>query len=114
MRTRYLFLLALVAFLGVSCADQAEGEGYLTEYLAKFYPGAKVIATECLQKDTDGDGYISCTVRLKEPVTDDEDKPVVPVKYGEPKTVTVECTGTWFYQFKWFQTGCRTPKLHGG
>lgn len=48
----------------------------------------------CVQRDTDGDGYISCTVSYKN-------------KNGEVKTQAIECTGKYT-----INTGCRTPKFN--
>jgi len=122
MRPRILPLLALAAILGTACADDSEASSYLGDYIQKFYPGAEVIASECQNKDSDGDGYVSCTVRLKEPL-DPQPEPahgeVVTkrraVVYGDAKVVGVECAASWPWQvWRWFQTGCRTPKIHGG
>ena len=112
MRLRYLLLLVAVAL--VACADRKEAESYLGGYIEKFYPGAVVIASECQNKDSDDDGYVSCTVRLKEPEPC-EDAPRRPTKWGEPKVVSVECAASWPWQVgRWLQDGCRTPKIHGG
>ena len=120
---RFLLLLALGGLLAPAlcgCADKAEAEGYLTTHIEKFYPGAKVIASECLKKDSDGDGYVSCTVRLQELVEGDVDPKVVGYTnmhgkvYGPPQTVNIECAGTWPHQMRWFQEGCRAPKIRAG
>lgn len=43
----------------------------------------------CVNHDTDGDGYVSCTVRVKE----------------QPQPIGWECTG-----WNRYNKGCRTPK----
>ena len=101
--TRFLLPLVLFALLAPAlcgCADRKEAEGYLSAHINEFYPGAKVIASGCLKADSDGDGYVSCTVRLQEPVEVEAPPDKVGhtnmhgTTYGPPKTVTVECAGT--------------------
>lgn len=101
-RVKYLGAIIGIAFLvGCAmlcggCADKKEAEEAAGPYLAKFYDGHKVKAMECLKVDSDGDGYVSCTATLE----------------GKDGPVSFECVGTWPWQVsKWFQEGCRVPKL---
>lgn len=95
-----LIVLAILALFGVliaygfrSCSHDIQ-EDYARE-------GAKTFALEmqikdptiyCASQDSDGDGYVSCTVGQK-------------LSTGEVKTTAVECAGAIS-----FSKGCRLPK----
>lgn len=90
--------LAMVAAAGVaatgcsSCVDQrATAEPQARAWATGL--GLTVANVSCTDRDTDGDGYVSCTVATK------NDK-------GDVQLHAVECAGrlTW-------NDGCRVPKL---
>lgn len=47
--------------------DERIAESELTEYLAAMYPDKTVLGKDCVGRDTDGDGYASCSARVKGP-----------------------------------------------
>jgi flagellar basal body-associated protein FliL len=97
---RFLLTLAALTLCGCSAvigADTAEAESYAQEFVAKNFPQANVQNLECQNADSDGDGYVSCTVSLKEG--------------AKTRLQAIECAGTYFWQLKWSQTGCRVPKV---
>jgi len=102
-----IVIFALVGlYVATQRADHTEAESYLGAFTGKFFPGATVVASECQNVDSDGDGYVSCTLSIKEPNAAD------PTKVGAPQLIGVECAASWPWQFRWFMTGCRLPKTH--
>lgn len=57
--------------------------------------GIKNAHVNCVNTDSDGDGYVSCTVSYKD-------------NSGELKTKAIECTGKFT-----INSGCRAPKFSG-
>lgn len=45
--------------------DERNAEAELRDYLAKMYADKQVPGQDCVGRDTDGDGYVSCTARVK-------------------------------------------------
>lgn len=64
---RWIFTMATLMLFGVSCS-QCGGSGDAPASARKWaeahYAG-KYTSVECLPRDTDGDGYVSCTVFFK-------------------------------------------------
>lgn len=61
--------------------DERFAESELREYLAKMYADKQVLGQDCVGRDTDGDGYVSCTARVKG-------------KDGPEETLALECAST--------------------
>ncbi|MBI4449497.1 hypothetical protein HY634_00380 [Candidatus Uhrbacteria bacterium] len=76
--------LALVATLVVLAAgksyffDERNAESELRDYLGTMYADKTVLGQDCVGRDTDGDGYVSCTARVKG-------------KDGPEETLALEC-----------------------
>lgn len=70
--------LALVVTLVVLAAgksfffDERNGESELHDYLAKMYADKTVLGEDCVGRDTDGDGYVSCSARVRGKDTPEE------------------------------------------
>lgn len=62
-----LFVLAIT--IGVTFKsilfDERFAESELQEYLGKMYSDKTALGQDCVGRDTDGDGYVSCTARVK-------------------------------------------------
>ncbi len=102
-RFALLFLFALFLFPGCKAvigADTDEAEAYAAEFVAKNFPGKKVVNIECQNADSDDNGYVSCTAGIEQ-------------ANGDVKLHPLECAATWFYEARWAMTGCRTPKVGG-
>jgi len=87
-----LTLLPLV-FLLTACpnwtgAHKGEAESQAATYAKEMDYDVK--ATSCVRQDTDGDGYVSCTIRL-----------------ADDTTLNVECAGAYN-----LNSGCREPKIN--
>lgn len=75
MRKKVILIGALV--LGIPLAltvlwkgkgllfDERIAESELHDYLAKMYKDKEVLGEDCVGRDTDGDGYVSCTARVR-------------------------------------------------
>jgi hypothetical protein len=92
-----LYVLGAVVFVGLTlwqCSANHSGENQSTaKSTAAHYAkelGIEVRALTCAKMDSDGDGYVSCTIMPTE---------------GPP--MMVECTGAWTYN-----EGCRLPKAN--
>lgn len=94
-------LLVVVAFVGIvlsallmgvgSCqSNKTDAEAEATSFAQSM--GIKVKAVNCVDRDSDGDGYVSCTV--SEEVN------------GATKLHAVECASGWSWN-----SGCRMQKL---
>jgi hypothetical protein len=70
-----------------SGADQASAEEEAKKWASKL--GLDVKGISCVKADSDGDGYVSCTVATE-----------------DGKMHAIECTSAWT-----LNSGCRTPKL---
>lgn len=45
--------------------DERNAEKELREYVAKMYADKIVLGQDCVGRDTDGDGYVSCSARVR-------------------------------------------------
>ena len=85
-------LAACPLLSGVTGIDQGAAQANAETWAGQSYPDMKASAN-CVRQDTDGDGYVSCTV-------------VVFKKGGDPMPpVQVECAGSLT-----LNAGCRVPK----
>jgi len=88
-------VIALVVALIVLSAgksyffDQRNAEKELREYIAKMYADKTVLGEDCVGRDTDNDGYVSCTARVRG-------------KDGHEETLTLECAAGFL------NNGCKT------
>ena len=85
-------LIGLIA-LTAACQDVAQLETDARAYGKRM--GYQVVGVECMNMDSDQDGYVSCSMSVKK--TD-----------GNIDLIPVECAS----QF-WFGSGCRRQKLSG-
>lgn len=69
--------------------DERFAESELRDYLAKMYADKSVLGQDCVGRDTDGDGYVSCTARVRG-------------KDGLEETLALECASTLL------NSGCKT------
>jgi len=92
-------IIAAIAIFGIrSCAgwgSQSEDVEATAMRWAADMQIENVKAVKCLDYDTDGDGYVSCTLSQKLPD-------------GSSKLVQIECSSA----FSWNE-GCRFPKPAG-
>lgn len=93
-----LLLLSLTGCKAIFGADRTEAEAHAEEFIQRNIPDQKVQNLECQGADTDDNGYVSCTVSLRNPS-------------GAVQLVALECAATWFYEVRWTITGCRVPKV---
>jgi len=89
-------IVAAMVF-GVFIQGCARGEGQRQaahEAAVKWATGMGIeySGISCASQDSDGDGYVSCTIAQKS-------------KDGTIKTTPIECAGTWT-----LNEGCRMPK----
>lgn len=98
-------LIIVVAILGVfvtiagfgitkcsSSRDTAEEEA--RAYASKM--GMTIKGVSCMNRDTDGDGYVSCTLNVVE-------------KDGKENPIPIECAAKWSYN----NDGCKEAILGG-
>jgi len=87
-----LFAVMLVAVLSVSvgCSSAGKAEDGAKEYVAKLYPGWTIEGQVVKDYDSDGDGYVSADVRIKNPTT------------GEEKMLALNCA-----RVGSFNSGCK-------
>lgn len=88
--TTLSILIGLVCLTGcpnLTGAHKSEGEEQASKWAKEL--GLEYQSVSCVKQDTDGDGYVSCTLNL-----------------GEGRTKQVECAGAWN-----LNSGCREPKL---
>lgn len=69
--------------------DQRLAVGELQEFLGRMYPDKVVLGHDCVGRDTDGDGYVSCNARVR-----GKDEP--------EETLSLECASDLF------NNGCKT------
>ena len=82
---RYVLPLLLL-----SCTDPPDDrEQDARTFVGKL--GYGVLGASCTNMDSDGDGYVSCTVRVT----------------GKAEPLAVECASRW----AWLKSGCRLQKL---
>lgn len=79
---------SLTACPNLTGAHKPEAENQAGIYAKEL--GIEVKAVSCVKQDTDGDGYVSCTLKLDDAGT----------------TKQVECAGAWN-----LNEGCRDPKI---
>ena len=92
MFNRIAMTLALVALLGCQYPERGYAEKQAKEYATDL--GLEVKAARCTNMDTDGDGYVSCTLS----VTDKE---------GKDRLEAIECAA--FANGCSMNEGCRIP-----
>lgn len=56
--------------------------------------GIEIFGVECMNRDTDGDGYVSCSLSTKD-------------KSGNQTVTPIECASRWSYN----NDGCKVPML---
>lgn len=83
-------ILLLVLFTVTGCLEdrsslEAEARGFLHAL------GYQVVGVSCTDRDSDGDGYASCTATVRD----------------SPEPIAVECASRWS-----FTSGCRLQKLN--
>ncbi len=93
MKKTKMILVVVALGLLTACpnwtgAHKAEAEKQAEIYAKEL--GIEIVAVSCVKQDTDGDGYVSCTLKLDEAGT----------------TKQVECAGAWN-----LNEGCRDPKI---
>ena len=99
-RTASMLLTVGALFTLTACPNMTGAHKGAAEEEAKEWAtelGMKYTSVSCVAKDTDGDGYVSCTFMMT-----------------DGTTKGVECAGargdgTWIRN-----SGCRDPKLGGG
>lgn len=94
MKNLSSLILAVLAIsvLAVStgCSSAGKAEDGVQDYVSSLYPGWTVEGSNIMDYDSDGDGYVSADVRIKNPTT------------GEEKMLALSCAkvGT-------FNNGCK-------
>jgi prepilin-type N-terminal cleavage/methylation domain-containing protein len=89
------FIVALAGFIFKSCSSSrntAEEEARV--YASKM--GMTLKGVSCMNRDTDDDGYVSCTLNVIE-------------KDGKENSIPIECAAKWSYN----NDGCREAILGG-
>lgn len=80
--------------LGVGCNHKEEAEASAREWAGVMYP-RKQTNVLCVKRDSDGDGYVSCTVS------------VASESGATPQMVAIECAAGMT-----MNEGCRVPKMN--
>lgn len=80
-------------------ADTAEAREWAEDWTLANVKTGTLQNIDCQNHDSDGDGYVSCTVSVNE--------------NGSTKLYPIECAATWPWQFRWAQKGCRFTKVAG-
>lgn len=75
-------------FFGAS-GNKTSSEDQMRQYLSTLYPNYEVVGISCTDRDTNANGYISCTATLKSPD-------------GRMLEKSAECSSSMFNQ------GCRS------
>ncbi len=65
------FLIAAIALLLCGCRDtgpevKGAAEAAARGHITSLYPGAVIVGGTCQSADSDGNGYVSCTVTMRE------------------------------------------------
>ncbi|MDO8598679.1 MAG: hypothetical protein Q7S02_01065 [bacterium] len=58
-------LVVVSVFFKSYLFDERFARSELSEYLTSMYADRVVLGTQCTGRDTDGDGYVSCTARVR-------------------------------------------------
>ena len=86
-----LVVLGVAAFRG--CTDsKASAEEEARAYAQSM--GINLKGVSCMDRDTDGDGYVSCSLSVAQ-------------KNGEDRIEPIECAARW----SWNNSGCKVPVL---
>lgn len=80
-----------------SCSNKEKADKAVDEYVANLYPGWTVEGKVTKDFDSNGDGYVSSDVRIKNATT------------GEEKTLALDCAKAMS-----FNTGCKQRTLSIG
>ena len=91
-----LLTLTLTACPNVTGAHKGVAEGEARGWASEL--GLEIKNVSCVEKDTDGDGYVSCTIVMADGVT----------------TKNVECAGARSTSNLIRNSGCRDPKMNLG
>lgn len=59
-----LFSMLMLTMLG-GCAGSGKAEEFAVAHVESLYPEHNVVGLSCVGTDSDGDGYVSCTVTMK-------------------------------------------------
>lgn len=88
----------LVGLVGIGVTKCSSSQGTAEEearaYASKM--GMEIKGLSCMNRDTDGDGYVSCTLNVVE-------------KDGKTTPVPIECAAKWSYN----NEGCKEAILSG-
>lgn len=87
-------IAATCAFSCGGCGQKANAEQEMRDYMTSL--GYTVKAVNCVNRDSDGDGYVSCTGTYED-------------KNGNIHQISSECAST----FSFGNSGCRAPKMRG-
>lgn len=88
-------LVAMVGFGVTKCSSsQGTAEEEARAYAQKM--GMKIKGVSCMNRDTDGDGYVSCTLNVIE-----KDESMTPIP--------IECAAKWSYN----NEGCKESFVNG-
>lgn len=87
--------VTLVGFGITKCSSsRGTAEDEARDYAQKM--GMEIKGVSCMNRDTDGDGYVSCTLNVVE-------------KDGKTSSVPIECASKWSYN----NDGCKEAMLNG-
>jgi len=88
-------IAAIVGFGITKCSSsRSTAEDEAREYASKM--GMTIKGVSCMNRDTDGDGYVSCTLNAVE-------------KDGKENPIPIECAAKWSYN----NDGCKEAILSG-
>ena len=86
-----LVVLAIsVLFVSAGCSSAGKAENGVQDYVSSLYPGWTIQGFGIAAHDSDGDGYVSADVRIKNPAT------------GEEKMLALSCS-----KVGSFNSGCK-------
>lgn len=97
-------ILALLLALSLcsACVDEQKAKQGANSYARTMYPDCELAGASCMNYDSDGDGYVSCTISLR--CTEEYDGKKE--KYNE--AVAIECAANPI--MSWVE-GCRAQKM---
>lgn len=90
---RKVWLICLACLLLCACGDVEVAKGYARSYASDL--GYSVIGVACTGTDSDGDGYISCTVRVK-----DDEPLILQCASGSAASFTAGCKAVQTFKVK--------------